>query len=76
MTATAPAPAGAEYFLDVRGDARSMRVRWHDAAGIAVISLWRGAECTGTFRLAADDVPAFLEALRVRVDSSNHATTR
>ena len=50
MTTVAPAPLGAEFFLDARGDARSLRVRWHREEGLVVLSLWRGPECTGTFR--------------------------
>ena len=53
---------GAEFFLDTRGDARSLRVRWHHDDGLVLLSLWRGAECTGTFRLAIDEVPVLIEA--------------
>ena len=64
MTAVTPSPLGAEFFLDPRGDARSLRVGWHHSDGLVVLSLWRGAECTGTFRLPVDDVPVLIEALR------------
>jgi len=57
-------PLGAEFFLDTRGDARSLRVRWHQSDGLVVLSLWRGGECTGTFRLAVDEVPTLIDALR------------
>ncbi len=30
---------------------------------VVVLSLWRGAVCTGTFRLERRDVPAFVDAL-------------
>ena len=56
-------PTG-DVFLDARGGDRTLRVTWHVEVGVAVLSLWRGRVCTGSFRLAADDVPRFVEALR------------
>jgi hypothetical protein len=64
MVAAASPLLGAEFFLDARGDARSLRVRWHGEQGLVVLSLWRGDECTGTFRLAVEEVPTLIEALR------------
>ncbi len=75
MTVVAPLPLGAEFFLDARGDARSLRVRWHHDDGLVVLSLWRGQECTGTFRLAVDEVPVLVEALRAGLDAT-YDTTR
>ena len=66
----APAPMGAEFFLDSRGGTRSLRVRWHHDDGLVVLSLWRGPECTGTFRLAIDEVPLLVEALRSGLDAT------
>ena len=68
MATVAPTPVGAEYFLDTRGEARSLRVRWHEAEGVVVLSLWRGGICTGSFRLAAEEVPALIEALHTGLD--------
>ena len=68
MATVAPTPLGAEFFLDTRGDARSLRVRWHHSDGLVLLSLWRGGECTGTFRLAVDEVPTLIEALRAGLD--------
>jgi len=68
MSATASSVLGAEFFLDARGDARSLRVRWHREESLVVLSLWRGRECTGTFRLAVDEVPLLIEALRAGLD--------
>ncbi len=65
-----PAVAGAEFFLDARGDARSMRVRWHSQDGLVLLSLWRGDECTGTFRLPVEDVPTLIDALRAGLDAA------
>ncbi len=51
---------------DVRGAGRALRVSWHgDYDGIVVLSLWDGARCTGTVRVAAEDVPVLVEALQV-----------
>ena len=75
MAAVAPVPLGAEFFLDARGDARSLRVRWHREQALVVLSLWRGPECTGTFRLAVEEVPVLIDALRVGLDSA-YADTR
>jgi hypothetical protein len=70
MTAAAsPTVLGAEFFLDARGDARSLRVHWHREHGLVVLSLWRGDECTGTFRLAVDEVPQLIDALRAGLDA-------
>ena len=35
-----------------------------------MLSLWRGRECTGTFRLAIDEVPGLIEALRSGLDAA------
>ena len=59
-----PLPRQGETFLDPRGGARSLRVRWHHEADLVVLSLWRGAECTGTFRLPSAEVPALIEVLQ------------
>jgi len=69
MVTVAPTPVGAEYFLDTRGDTRSLRVRWHQSEGLVLLSLWRGGVCTGTFRLAVDEVPALIEALHSGLES-------
>jgi hypothetical protein len=68
MTAVSPLPEGVEYFLDTRGDARALRVSWHDEAGLVVLSMWRGHECVASFRLAVDEVPELIEALRAGLD--------
>jgi hypothetical protein len=70
MATSAPTPLGAEFFLDTRGDARSLRVRWHHEDGLVLLSLWRGSECTGTFRLPVEDVPTLIAALRAGLQAA------
>ena len=57
-------PTSGEVFLDARGDRRALRVSWHGEVGMVVLSLWREGACVGTFRLAAEEVPALVETLR------------
>lgn len=59
--ATLPAHGG--VFYDARGEARTLRVNWHGDERLVVLSIWRGSECTGTFRLPAADLPDLLRAL-------------
>jgi hypothetical protein len=56
-------PARGEVFVDQRGTERALRVSWHPEAGLVVLSLWRECRCVGTFRLEAEEVPAFVNAL-------------
>ena len=53
----APLPRLGEVFFDVRGNSRSMRLSWYADTGVAVLSIWQGGMCTGTFRLAIADLP-------------------
>jgi hypothetical protein len=55
--------APGQVFLDARGDGRALRLTWHREADVVVLSLWRGRECTGTFRLPSADVQNFIDAL-------------
>ncbi len=57
--------ARGEVFLDARGGDRSLRVTWHGERGVVVLSLWRDSVCVGTFRVDAEDLPRFVEALEV-----------
>ena len=74
MATASSAVLGAEFFLDARGDARSLRVKWHREQGLVVLSLWRGPECTGSFRLRIEEVPVLIEALRSGLDAAYDAT--
>lgn len=60
----APLPRLGEVFFDVRGSSRSMRLSWYADTGVAVLSIWQGGMCTGTFRLAIDDLPRMVETLQ------------
>ena len=59
-----PLPAAGEVFLDTRGAGRALRVSWHAEADVVVLSLWHGGTCSATFRLAVEDVPDLVDALR------------
>jgi hypothetical protein len=74
VSAVAPVPEGVEYFLDARGDERALRVSWHHEADLVVLSMWRGRECVSSFRLAVDEVPELIEALRAGLDDAYTAT--
>ncbi len=76
MSAATPLPASGEVFLDERGGARGLRVSWHQEVGVVVLSLWKGPDCTGTFRLAAEDVPDLVEVLRSGLDATYDAVRR
>ena len=56
-------PARGEVFADARGEDRAIRVSWHHEGGVVVLSLWRGVMCTGTVRVAAEDVPDLVATL-------------
>jgi len=60
-----PIPRLGGVVRDVRGGGRALRVSWHAEDGVVVLSLWDGARCTGTVRLAAADVPVLVEALEL-----------
>jgi hypothetical protein len=60
----APLPRLGEVFFDVRGNSRSMRLSWYADTGVAVLSIWQGGMCTGTFRLAIADLPRMVQTLQ------------
>ena len=63
-------PYGTECFSDARGDGRSMRATWHHHEDLVVLSLWRGDECTATFRLPHDQVASLVSALQAGLDAA------
>ena len=76
MSTVSPVPDGVEYFLDTRGGARALRVSWHHEADVVVLSMWRGEQCVATFRLAIEEVPELIDALRQGLDRAYVATTQ
>lgn len=70
MSSVVHLPYGAATFADARGDARSLRVRWHHEDDLVVLSLWRGPECTATFRLPVEEVPGLITTLQAGLDAS------
>lgn len=64
MPAVRPLPESGSIFLDARGEDRALRVSWHQESGLVVLSLWRDNVCSGSFRLAVEEVPALIELLR------------
>ncbi|TDC41846.1 hypothetical protein [Micromonospora sp. KC213] len=64
-----PMPGVGDLFTDLRGDDRMMRVSYHPERSAVVLSLWRGAVCRGSFRLAVEEagrLRALLEAIEAR----------
>ncbi len=72
MAAVRPLPRTGSIFFDARGADRALRVSWHEEEDLVVVSLWRDNVCTGSFRLAADDVPELVDSL---VDSLRQRTS-
>lgn len=70
MAAARPLPETGSIFLDARGRDRALRVSWHQEAGLVVLSLWRDNVCTGSFRLAVDEVPQLIGTLRDALDAA------
>jgi hypothetical protein len=64
VPAVRPLPETGSIFLDARGGDRALRVSWHQESGLVVLSLWRDNVCTGSFRLAVDEVPELIAMLR------------
>ena len=76
MQPVRPLPAAGSVFFDARGDGRALRVSWHAESDIVVLSLWRENVCVGSFRLAVDEVPDFIELLREGLDAAYDGASR
>src|SRR5215475_6862205 len=59
-----PLPREGEVFFDVRGESRTMRLSWYADSSVAVLSIWQGNRCTGTFRLPFMDLARMVDTLR------------
>lgn len=68
MASARPLPQTGSIYLDARGGDRALRVSWHNEAGLVVLSLWRDNVCSGSFRLAVDEVPELISMLRAGLD--------
>ena len=41
-----------------------MRLSWYGDTGVAVLSIWQGDRCSGTFRLPVDELDRMVGTLR------------
>ncbi len=64
MPNAAPLPRLGEVFFDVRSPSRCLRISWYADTGVAVLSIWQGGTCTGSFRLPMGDLPRMIAALQ------------
>ena len=58
-----PAPENGGVVLGRDRPGRALRVSSHPELGRVVLSLWDGARCIGTLRVAPSDVPDMVRAL-------------
>lgn len=61
--AVSPAPLLGAVVGDRDRPQRALRVSAHPEAGLVVLSVWDGARCVCTVRLAPHDVPSVVAAL-------------
>lgn len=62
--APSPFDRAGSIHIDARGGDRALKVSWHHEADVVVLSLWRDNVCVASFRLAIDEVPDLIDALR------------
>ncbi|HXH80867.1 hypothetical protein [Nocardioides sp.] len=70
MAIPRPLPLTGSIFFDARGQGRALRVTWHHDADLVVVSLWRDNECSGSFRLPVEEVPALIDMLQRGLEAS------
>jgi hypothetical protein len=63
MESVSPLPTQGAVFFDPRDEGRFLRVSFHEALGVFVLSLWKDDTCLGTFRLPADEAPRLIHAM-------------
>jgi len=56
-----PFGGGRVVLMDARGG--GLRLTWHPADGLTVLSLWREDRCVGTFRATPDDMARIISFL-------------
>ena len=76
MATARPLPETGSVFLDARGGDRALRVSWHTEAGVVVLSLWHGNVCSGSFRIAVDEVPDLIDTLRAGLEQAYDVAVR
>ncbi len=76
MATVRPLPETGSIFLDARGGDRALRLSWHPESGLVVLSLWRENVCSGSFRLAVDEVPEMIDVLRAGLDRAYDAAAQ
>ena len=59
-----PAPALGEVIIGRDATGRVLRISSHPEVDRVVLSVWQGARCVATVRLAAEDIPALVRALQ------------
>jgi hypothetical protein len=63
MTTAVVCPPATSVLRDRRETGRALRVTWHGAEDLFVLSTWRDTECAATFQLRRSDVPDLIAAL-------------
>lgn len=63
MTHAVVLPPAPYVLHDRRDTGRALRVTWHGAEDLFVLSIWRDELCASTFQLKRSDVPALIGAL-------------
>jgi len=58
-----PAPVLGEVIIGRDASGRVLRVSSHPEVDRVVLSVWQGARCVATVRLAAEDIPTLVQAL-------------
>jgi hypothetical protein len=63
MTTVDVLPPATSVLLDRRDAGRVLRVTWHGAEDLFVLSMWRNGVCASSFQLQRSAVPALIGAL-------------
>jgi hypothetical protein len=63
MTAVSVLPLSGEVMWDARDGGRFLRLGWHSAENLCVLSMWRDDRCVSTFQLTREATPELIAAL-------------